>query len=67
MTAPRNMPSKSERALELHQQGLANWQIAARLNSNPRSVAALIRHGKVKRERDIERAGRLADAMGANV
>jgi hypothetical protein len=59
--------SKGDRALELADKGLDNAAIAQRLGSNPRSIASLIIHARQRREKELERAGRLADIMGANV
>jgi DNA-binding CsgD family transcriptional regulator len=59
--------SKSERALELFEKGLSSAAIAERLGTTARSVSALILNAKQRREREIERAGRLADILGANV
>ncbi len=67
MSTPRNMPSKSDRALQLSEKGISNPQIAVRLGSSVQSVGALILCGRRRREREIERTGKLADILGANV
>lgn len=67
MTARVKTPGKSDRALELADKGLDTATIAARIGVKPESVGSLIRRARIKRDREIERAGRLADAMGANV
>jgi hypothetical protein len=59
--------SKSDRALELFEKGLDTAAIAERLGSNPNSIPDMIHKARLKRERQIERAGRLADKMGPNV
>jgi hypothetical protein len=59
--------SKGDRALELAEKGLDNAAIAERLGSNPRAIASLVIHARARREREIERAGKLADIMGANI
>lgn len=64
---PKRIDCKSDRALELFEKGLATGQIAERLGTSTRCVATLILNGKKKREREIERAGKLADYMGPNV
>jgi hypothetical protein len=69
MTGTRidNKHSKSDRALELFEKGIDTATIAARIGCSPRSVWTLCRNARIKREREIERAGRLADILGANV
>lgn len=66
-TRSDNRQSKSDRALELFEKGLDTGQIAARLGSTVTSVGALLSKARKRREREIERARRLADIMGANV
>lgn len=64
---PKRIDSKSDRALELFEKGLDTAAIAARIGASPRSVSTMLRNARIKREREIERAGKLADIMGANV
>ncbi len=45
---------RRDRALELSEQGLTNWQIAERMGTNARNVTALI--AKAKAEREAEQA-----------
>jgi hypothetical protein len=63
----RDPYSKGDRALELADKGLDNAAIAARLGSNPRSIASLLLTARRRRARELERAGRLSDIMGHNV
>lgn len=65
---PKRIDSKSDRALELFEKGLESWQIAARIGSSVQSIPTLVSNGRERRRvREIERAGKLADIMGANV
>jgi orotate phosphoribosyltransferase-like protein len=50
----KNNKGKCERALELHDKGLTPTQIAERLGSNPRSVAAMICNAKKRRAEKVE-------------
>jgi transcriptional regulator len=58
---------KGDRALELFEKGLDTAQIAERLGTNRRVIATMLCHARAKREKELERAGKLADAMGHNV
>lgn len=63
---PKRIDSKSDRALELFEKGVDTSAIAARLGTSVQSVSALLKCARDRRER-IERAGKLADILGANV
>lgn len=67
MTGTRTGPSKSDRALELFEKGMDMPTIALRLNIAPSAVWTHLRNARAKREREIERAGKLADLMGHNI
>lgn len=45
---------KAERALELREQGLTPTQIAARIGSNPRSIAAMINAARKRRDQKAQ-------------
>jgi DNA-directed RNA polymerase specialized sigma24 family protein len=59
--------NKNERALELFEKGLTPDQIAERLGVNPRLIWTMLRNARKRRERELERAGKLADILGANI
>lgn len=63
----KQVSRKSDRALELFEKGLDTGAISERLGTTVTSVCAMLIQARKRREREIERAGRLADAMGANV
>ena len=67
MTARIKTPGKADRALELLEKGLDTATIAARIGVQPQSVPSLLKRARAKREAEIEKAGKLADAMGHNV
>jgi len=66
MTGKR-IDNKSDRALELFEKGLDSKTIAERLVISPRGVSPLVRYARLKREREIERLGKLAEILGANI
>jgi hypothetical protein len=66
MTAHRQF-SKSDRALELFENGVDTVAIAVRLGTSVQSIGALLKNARDRRAREIERAGKLADIMGHNV
>jgi transcriptional regulator len=59
--------SKSDHALRLFEKGVDTVAIAERLGTTVNSVSALLINARERRAREIERAGKLADIMGANV
>lgn len=59
--------TKSDRALELFEKGVDTPTICERLDIDIHSIWSMLRYARAKREREIERAGKLADIMGHNV